>query len=70
MSVAVWLAMWALYLSIVNVGQTFYGFGWETLLLEAGFLAILLGPAGTAPPHPGAVRCTAGCCSGSSSGPG
>jgi Lipase maturation factor len=49
-SVAVWLAMWALYLSIVNVGQTFYGFGWETLLLEAGFLAIFLGPAGTAPP--------------------
>jgi hypothetical protein len=49
-SVAVWLAMWALYLSIVNVGQTFYGFGWETLLLEAGFLAVLLGPAGTAPP--------------------
>ena len=50
MSVAVWLAMWALYLSIVNVGQAFYGFGWETLLLEAGFLAVLLGPAGTAPP--------------------
>ena len=49
-SVAVWLAMWALYLSIVNVGQTFYGFGWETLLLEAGFLAIFLGPAATAPP--------------------
>ena len=50
MSVAVWLAMWALYLSVVNVGQTFYGFGWETLLLEAGFLAVFLGPAGTAPP--------------------
>jgi hypothetical protein len=49
-SLAVWLAMWALYLSIVNVGQVFYGFGWETLLLEAGFLAVLLGPAGTAPP--------------------
>jgi hypothetical protein len=49
-SMAVWLAMWALYLSIVNVGQTFYGFGWETLLLEAGFLAVFLGPAGTAPP--------------------
>ena len=47
---AVWLALWALYLSIVNVGQTFYGFGWETLLLEAGFLAVFLGPAGTAPP--------------------
>jgi len=25
--------MWALYLSVVNVGQTFYAFGWETLLL-------------------------------------
>ena len=48
--VAVWLALWALYLSIVNVGQTFYGFGWETLLLEAGFLAVFLGPAATAPP--------------------
>jgi hypothetical protein len=50
LSVAVWLAMWALYLSVVNVGQTFYGFGWETLLLEAGFLAVFLGPAATAPP--------------------
>jgi hypothetical protein len=50
LSPAAWLAMWALYLSIVNVGQTFYGFGWETLLLEAGFLAVFLGPAGTAPP--------------------
>jgi hypothetical protein len=49
-SIAVWLAMWALYLSVVNVGQTFYGFGWETLLLEAGFLAVFLGPDGTAPP--------------------
>jgi hypothetical protein len=48
--VAVWLALWALYLSVVNVGQTFYGFGWETLLLEAGFLAVFLGPAATAPP--------------------
>ena len=45
-----WLALWALYLSIVNVGQTFYSFGWETLLLEAGFLAIFLGPASTFPP--------------------
>jgi hypothetical protein len=47
---AVWLALWALYLSVVNVGQTFYGFGWETLLLEAGFLAVFLGPAAQAPP--------------------
>jgi Lipase maturation factor len=50
LSAAAWLAMWALYLSVVNVGQTFYGFGWETLLLEAGFLAVFLGPASTAPP--------------------
>ena len=50
LSMAVWLALWGLYLSVVNVGQTFYGFGWETLLLEAGFLAVFLGPAGTAPP--------------------
>jgi hypothetical protein len=46
----VWLILWVLYLSIVNVGQTFYSFGWESLLLEAGFFAIFLGPAGMAPP--------------------
>jgi hypothetical protein len=46
----VWLAKWALYLSIVNVGQVWYGFGWEMLLLEAGFLAVFLGPAHVAPP--------------------
>jgi Lipase maturation factor len=41
--------LWVLYLSIVNVGQTFYSFGWESLLLETGFLAIFLGPATTMP---------------------
>jgi hypothetical protein len=46
----VWFAMWALYMSIMNVGQIFYGFGWESLLLEAGFLAIFLGPSRWAPP--------------------
>ena len=45
-----WFILWALYQSIVNVGQVFYGFGWETLLLEAGFLAIFLGNAEIAPP--------------------
>ncbi len=48
----VWLVLWVLYLSIVNVGQTFYRFGWETLLLEAGFLAIFLGPVWTTPALP------------------
>jgi hypothetical protein len=49
---ALWAAVWALYLSIVNVGQTWYAFGWETLLLEAGFLAVFLGNSGIAPPVP------------------
>jgi Lipase maturation factor len=48
----VWLLLWVLYLSIVNVGQRFYSFGWESLLLEAGFLAIFLGNARTAPALP------------------
>src|SRR2546428_13575700 len=50
LTMLVWFALWALYLSIVNIGKTFYGFGWESLLLEAGFLAIVLGPATLAPP--------------------
>jgi hypothetical protein len=49
-TVLAWAALWALYLSIVNVGQTFYAFGWESLLLEAGFLAIFLGNDQSAPP--------------------
>lgn len=44
LSMLTWFLMWALYMSIINVGQVFYGFGWEILLLEAGFLAIFLGP--------------------------
>ncbi len=42
--------LWVLYLSVVNVGQTFYGFGWESLLLEAGFLVAFLGSDEVAPP--------------------
>ena len=49
-AMALWALVWALYLSIVNVGQTWYAFGWETLLLEAGFLAVFLGNDDTAPP--------------------
>mgnify|MGYP003304115754 CR=1 FL=1 len=47
---AAFLLIWFLYLSIVNIGQTFYGFGWESLLLEAGFLAAFLGSDDVAPP--------------------
>jgi len=45
-----WAAPWALYVSIVNVGQLWYGFGWESLLCEAGCYAIFLGNDRTAPP--------------------
>lgn len=48
-SFAVWFVLYALYLSIVNVGQTFYAFGWESMLLEAGFFAVFLGPTRVAP---------------------
>jgi hypothetical protein len=40
-----WLVLWFLYLSVVNVGQKFYGFGWESMLLEAGFFTAFMGPA-------------------------
>ena len=43
------LALWLGYMSIVSLGQTFYGFGWEMLLLEAGFLAAFLGSDGQPP---------------------
>lgn len=36
--------LWLLYLSFTHVGQIFYGYGWDTLLCEAGFLAIFLAP--------------------------
>ena len=38
------LVLWVIQLSLVNVGQLFWGYGWETLLCEAGFLAIFLCP--------------------------
>ncbi len=36
--------LWILYMSFVHVGQIFYGYGWEIMLLEACFLAIFLVP--------------------------
>ena len=32
--------LWAMYMSIIHVGQIWYGYGWETQLLETGFLSI------------------------------
>ncbi|HXE13571.1 MAG TPA: lipase maturation factor family protein [Bryobacteraceae bacterium] len=48
-SMLIWALIWILYLSFVNTGQIFYAFGWESILLEAVFLAIFLGAANTTP---------------------
>ncbi|KAM9463160.1 lipase maturation factor 1 [Clarias gariepinus] len=38
------IMLWVLYHSIVNVGQLWFSFGWESQLLETGFLGIFLCP--------------------------
>ena len=48
------VALWLLYMSIVHVGQVFYGYGWESLLLEVGFLTIFLAPVRSLHPLPAA----------------
>lgn len=45
----VWACLWIIYLSIVNVGQRWYGFLWEMLLCEVLFLCIFIGPASQTP---------------------
>ena len=49
LSMAVWALIYLLYLSFVNVGQTFYGFGWESILLEGCFFAMFLGSSNLVP---------------------
>jgi hypothetical protein len=49
-TMAAFVLVWLLYLSIVDIGQTFYAFGWESLLLESGFAAAFLGSNEQAPP--------------------
>ena len=44
---AVMAALWVLYFSFVSAGQDFYAFGWESMTLEAGFLAVFLCPLRT-----------------------
>jgi hypothetical protein len=46
------LALWALYMSFVHVGQIFYGYGWEIQLLETGLLAVFMCPARSVRPLP------------------
>jgi hypothetical protein len=51
-NVPIMAVLWALYMSIVHVGQEWYGYGWEIQLLETGFLAIFLCPMVDARPFP------------------
>lgn len=51
--------LWALYLSLVVVGQEFFGYQWDGLLLETGLYAVFFAPMGLwpsvaseAPPSP------------------
>ncbi|KAF6268833.1 lipase maturation factor 2 [Rhinolophus ferrumequinum] len=39
-----YLLLWAAYLSACQVGQVFLYFQWDSLLLETGFLAVLVAP--------------------------
>jgi hypothetical protein len=36
--------LWILYLSIVQIGQSWYGYGWEIQMSETGFICIFLCP--------------------------
>lgn len=53
-NVPIMLVLWGLYMSYVNVGQIFYSYGWESQLLETGFLAVFLVPLWT--PRPFTLR--------------
>lgn len=51
-NIFVMLALWGLYMSIVNVGQLWYSYGWEMQLLETGFLGVFLCPIFDLRPFP------------------
>jgi hypothetical protein len=52
------LFLWALYLSFVTIGQDFFAFQWDNLLLEAAVLGVLLAPAGSGRgPRRRRIRC-------------
>src|SRR5436305_2083171 len=44
--------LWAMYMSIVHIGQIWYGYGWEIQLLETGFLSIFVCPLLDGRPFP------------------
>ncbi|XP_048209501.1 lipase maturation factor 2 isoform X2 [Perognathus longimembris pacificus] len=47
----IYLLLWAAYLSACQVGQVFLYFQWDSLLLETGFLAVLVAPLRQPPNH-------------------
>ncbi|XP_029312165.1 lipase maturation factor 1 isoform X2 [Cottoperca gobio] len=51
-NMVIMVTLWVLYHSLVGVGQLWYSFGWESQLLETGFLAIFLCPVWTLSPVP------------------
>src|SRR6201981_1191779 len=46
------VVLWAMYMSIVHIGQIWYGYGWEIQLLGPGFLSVFLGPVFDGRPFP------------------
>jgi hypothetical protein len=54
-NVPILLLLWALYLSFLHAGGLWYGYGWETQLLETGFLSLFLVPLIDARPFPRAA---------------
>ncbi|XP_043273217.1 lipase maturation factor 2-like [Venturia canescens] len=40
----IFFALWSLYFSLYQVGQVFTRFQWDNLLLEAGFLCVIMAP--------------------------
>ena len=48
--IATFAALWVVYLSLAIAGQDFLSFQWDSLLLEAGLLAMLYAPLGWWPP--------------------
>ncbi|CAM9866981.1 unnamed protein product [Ascophyllum nodosum] len=51
-NVPIMLSLWVLYHTLVNVGQHWYGFGWESQLLETAFLAAFAVPFLSLRPFP------------------
>ncbi|XP_067100366.1 lipase maturation factor 1 [Osmerus mordax] len=58
-NMVIMVVLWVLYHSLVSVGQLWYSFGWESQLLETGFLGVFLCPlwslSQVSPRHPPSI---------------